>query len=109
MTKLRSSNYFKSIRNQFYPFADNVVESIQAAYDMATREDPNPSVYRPTIHSGPWDRCSVVGHRSRAAIFQDLALCGDDEVELDRLHKELTALHEVFLNSGRSIPLQAVA
>ncbi len=109
MTKPRCTNYFKSVRNQFFPFADNVPESIRAAYDSALKEDPSPAVYRPTVHPGPWDSSPIIGHRSRADILRELNNAGDDDQEISRLHDELSALHTVFLNSGRTVPLAAVA
>ncbi len=104
---MTATNYFKS-NGVFFPFIDNVRTSADTAYKAASAVGV-PCIYRPTPVPGPWDAVAVIGHRPRAAIFADIANTQNDDAELDRLHGELGALHEVFLASGRVIPLSAVA
>lgn len=103
---MHTNNYFKA-KNHVFFFVDSIPESIETAYTMASLVGPV-SVYRPVVHEGPWDRCGIIGHRNRQAIVQDLSLETNAE-ERDRLVDEMSALHRVYEDVGRPVPLVQVA
>lgn len=99
-----TSNYFKTSEGALFFFVDTVQESAVDAFVRASaRSSGVPSVFRAVPIPGPWDVCGIIGHRSRKAILQDLAIEMDSE-ELNRLHSELTALQGCYTDVGRSLP-----
>ncbi len=85
------TNYFKSYSGDIYFFVDSVPESIETAWGMVTLLDKDPSVFRPVVTKGPWDRCKIIGHRSYAKIRSDLSVAADRQ-EREAREAELAAL-----------------
>lgn len=100
-------NYFKAGGHYFF-FVDTIPESIEQAFSLASLVDDDVSVYRAVSHTGPWDSASIIGHRPRKEILQNLSLETDEE-ERVRLEDELEALHRCYEEAGRPVPLTQVA
>lgn len=105
------TNYFK-VDGHFIFFNGAKIEDTQKAFDkalaLASNHIPYVNLYALPTAPGPWDRCGLVGHRTRAAILSDLNN-QDDPVEASILREELARLNTVYSAAGRTAPLAEVA
>lgn len=105
-----TNNYFKSA-GFFFFFVDFVLESVEDAFRAASLVG-KPAIYHPAEVVGPWDRCNIIGHHSRAEILRDIndaTTTNTTPTERDLLEDELQAIHEAFLDAGRHVPPMGIA
>lgn len=102
-----AKNYFKAGGYCFF-FYSNSPESAEDAYTLAKLTLQPVCIFQPTPFAGPWDRCDVVGHRSRKEILRDLARTVDADKEY-WLEQELSAANARFEEVGRTAPMIPVA
>ena len=113
------NNYFKVVagsKNYLFPFDDMDVHLMTLSFGFAKSWAAECggvlTTFRAPLLAGPWDEFALVGHRSRAAIIEDLAdlkegtFDGDEEGAGRRLSAELDALDDEY---AYRVPTKEVA
>lgn len=101
------TNYFKVVyprdtegvrQYEVFPFSDN--RGVAKAWEKACSLGLPVSVYKPPFKAVPWDKASLIGHRSREIIVSELSRARVAETQV-ALQAELDALSERYIEAGR--------